>query len=102
MHLGLRPRLKARPSLLDLVTRKDIDRLSARPLSLEIDGIDAELSPTRVPLPKSPRISPERGNSEVEVPRIVIESEEYRQLDNKSEDIGTEDKMAGVGAAWTE
>lgn len=46
--LGLRPRLKSRPSLLDLVRRESIDQISQRPTLLETD------LPLQVPLPSSP------------------------------------------------
>ena len=46
--LGLRPRLKPRPSLLDLVRRDSIDQISQRPALLESD------LPLEVPLPTSP------------------------------------------------
>lgn len=58
--LGLRPRLKARPSFLDLVRRGSIDQISQRPVLLEADA-----RPTQIPLPQSPVIAPQE-------PEIVV------------------------------
>ncbi|KAK8184673.1 ATP synthase alpha/beta family, nucleotide-binding domain-containing protein [Phyllosticta citribraziliensis] len=55
--LGLRPQLKARPSLIDLVSDQNIDRLSVRPTTpnptSEPDE-DEPQAPYEVPLPDSP------------------------------------------------
>lgn len=56
--LGLRPRLKARPSLLDLVRRKNIDQISQEPT--RISPLDADDRPRHIPLPSSPLITPRR------------------------------------------
>jgi len=50
MNVGLRPRLKARPSLYDLVRNRNIDQLSVQPLRSFVQELPAELPP----LPLSP------------------------------------------------
>jgi hypothetical protein len=50
MNVGLRPRLKARPSLYDLVRNRSIDQLSVQPLRSYFEELPAELPP----LPLSP------------------------------------------------
>ena len=50
MNVGLRPRLKARPSLYDLVHNRNIDQLSVQPLRNFVEELPAELPP----LPLSP------------------------------------------------
>ena len=50
MNVGLRPRLKARPSLYDLVRNRNIDLLSIQPLPSSFQELPAELPP----LPLSP------------------------------------------------
>lgn len=56
--LGLRPRLKPRPSLLDLVTKKDIDRLSSHPAPLSPPktnvGQEDTPDPLSTKLPETP------------------------------------------------
>jgi V-type H+-transporting ATPase subunit A len=56
--LGLRPRLRARPSLLDLVRRNNIDQISQSPRRLS--SLEADDRPKLIPLPASPQISPKR------------------------------------------
>ncbi|KAF2140366.1 uncharacterized protein K452DRAFT_327715 [Aplosporella prunicola CBS 121167] len=61
--LGLRPTLRPRPSLLDLVSQKNIDSLSARPSTpstSEPDDNDNQSSspaPFEYPLPESPQLN---------------------------------------------
>lgn len=50
MNIGLRPRLKARPSLYDLVHNRSIDQLSVQPQQSFFEELPAELPP----LPLSP------------------------------------------------
>jgi hypothetical protein len=50
MNIGLRPRLKARPSLYDLVRNCSIDKLSVQPQQNFFEELPAELPP----LPSSP------------------------------------------------
>ncbi|KAL1799047.1 hypothetical protein ACET3X_003084 [Alternaria dauci] len=57
MQLGLRPRLRTRPSLYDLVQKKNIDQISVSG-ALPAAGPD-DVEPHRVPLPASPLISPQ-------------------------------------------
>ncbi len=54
MNVGFRPRLKARPSLYDLVRNRNIDNLSVRP-NLSFSD---ELPPELPPLPPSPTSTP--------------------------------------------
>jgi hypothetical protein len=56
MNVGLRPRLKARPSLYDLIRDRNIDSLSVR---LRPSSTDHLLSPQDLPpLPPSPTSTP--------------------------------------------
>ena len=50
MHIGLRPQLKARPSLYDLIRNRHIESLSVRGL----DSFTKELPHKLPPLPPSP------------------------------------------------
>jgi len=50
MNIGLRPRLKARSSLYDLVRNRNIDQLSVQPLRSFVEELPALLPP----LPSSP------------------------------------------------
>lgn len=50
MNVGLRPRLKARPSLYNLVRNRNIDQLSVQPFRSFVEELPAELPP----LPLSP------------------------------------------------
>jgi V-type H+-transporting ATPase subunit A len=54
MNVGLRPRLKARPSLHDLVHNRNIDQLSVQPFRSFVEELPAELPP----LPLSPDKNP--------------------------------------------
>ncbi|ORY19185.1 vacuolar ATP synthase-like protein catalytic subunit A [Clohesyomyces aquaticus] len=54
--LGLRPRLRPRPSLLDLIRRQNIDEISTSPQ--RITTLEADARPIRIPLPSSPQITP--------------------------------------------
>jgi len=56
--LGLRPRLKTRPSLLDLIQKKDIDHISAAVEQATHNLATHDYDPALVPLPSSPVISP--------------------------------------------
>lgn len=69
--LGLRPRLRARPSLIDLVTQKNIDQLSSHPQPLSSPISDRELddddkAPLSTALPESPAL--DRTDSEPPLP----------------------------------
>lgn len=92
--LGLRPRLKSRPSLLDLVRRESIDQISQqRPALLEND------LPLDVPLPKSPikEIPSEEASEEV---AIVISPPPYLPPETTPDPEGSKDivkKMPPVG-----
>ena len=85
--LGLRPRLKPRPSLLDLIRKKNIDELSLSPTSTApLEPTDA---PSLVPLPVSPAV----------VPRVeVVGPPPYLlQEERKQEPVAEEEgKMAPV------
>jgi hypothetical protein len=56
--LGLRPRLRARPSFLDLIRRNNIDHISQSPRRLS--SLDQADRAKLIPLPASPLISPKR------------------------------------------
>jgi hypothetical protein len=56
--LGLRPRLKARNSFLDLVRQKNIDAISQSPSP--ISTLEADQRPHHIPLPSSPLITPQK------------------------------------------
>ncbi|KAF1829234.1 V-type ATPase [Decorospora gaudefroyi] len=57
MQLGLRPRLRTRPSLIDLVHKKNIDQISTSGDSHTLSQDDLEL-PIGIPLPQSQPASP--------------------------------------------
>lgn len=76
--LGLRPRLKARPSFLDLVRRGSIDQISQRPVLLE-----ADTRPSQIPLPQSPVIAPQEP--EIVVSSTAEERENTESLGGKEE-----------------
>ena len=96
MQLGLRPRLKARPSLLDLITRKDIARLSTQQIAAEQDAIDFDPLPTRVPLPGSPTKETSFTPVSEEIPSVVVNHFD-EQEDSESEEEAT---MPKVGQGW--
>ena len=86
--LGLRPRLKPRPSLLDLIRKNNIDELSQSPShSAPLEPADA---PTLVPLPASPAV----------VPRVEVTGPPPYSLQEGSEEVPVveeeEAKMAPV------
>lgn len=77
--LGLRPRLRPRPSLLDLVRKTNTEQpLPARPSTAHGEG----LHPKLVPLPQSPVLLPLDDQDDVETPppyspvEPVVEKEE--------------------------
>jgi hypothetical protein len=81
--LGLRPRLKSRPSLLDLIQKKNIDEISA-----SVERVVADVEAYRVPLPASPPISPQREApnqpTQLPPPRITLQ-EDSEEEDRKAE-----------------
>lgn len=87
--LGLRPRLKARPSFLDLVRRGSIDQISQRPALLEADA-----RPLQIPLPQSPVLTPRE-------PAIVVTPLEEEKGSSIAEKKVVEetDKMGPVSFA---
>jgi hypothetical protein len=52
MQVGLRPRLKGRPSFYDLIKQRNVDKLSTATAKLVKDK--AELVASQLPLPASP------------------------------------------------
>lgn len=88
MHVGLRPRLKSRPSLYDLIQRKNIDQIS-----ISFDRIPAlEVEPTRVPLPQSPQLSPQPElANQPPPPRITL-----HEASDPDEEDTTPEKMPPV------
>lgn len=77
--LGLRPRLKTRPSLLDLIQKKDIDQISAS-VAQAVPVLEAD----RVPLPSSPLLSPQREPLQLPLPRITLQ-EDSEEEDRKEQ-----------------
>jgi hypothetical protein len=77
--LGLRPRLKARPSFLDLVRRGSIDQISQRPALLEADA-----RPLQIPLPQSPVLAPQEL-SVVDTPLPQSEEDTESQIEVKED-----------------
>jgi hypothetical protein len=70
MHVGLRPRLRTRPSLLDLVHKKNIDHIS-----IAVDRIpylEDDIDPPSVPLPSSPLLLPRSEVTNPLPPPIII------------------------------
>jgi len=73
--LGLRPRLRTRPSLLDLIQKKNIDQISAS-VDRVAPVLEANVEPYRVPLPASPLISPQREKPlQLPPPRITLQED---------------------------
>ena len=86
--LGLRPRLKARPSFLDLVRRGSIDQISQRPAHLEADA-----RPLLLPLPQSPVLAPQE-------PAIVVSpSPQNREDQSREIEVKEDAKMGPVSCA---
>ncbi|KAL5117477.1 vacuolar protein sorting-associated protein 1 [Pleosporales sp. CAS-2024a] len=82
--LGLRPRLQSRPSLLDLIQKKNIDEISAS-VDKVVPVLEAAVEPFRVPLPASPQTSPQREQpAQLPPPRITL------QADSDEEELGRE------------
>ncbi|KAF2279898.1 V-type ATPase [Westerdykella ornata] len=74
--LGLRPRLRARPSLLDLVRRPNIDNISQSPRRLE--SLDPDDRAKLIPLPASPLTGPKQELLD-SPPPISIEGEKSEE-----------------------
>jgi hypothetical protein len=72
--LGLRPRLQTRPSLLDLIHKKNIDEISAS-VEQAKSVLEADVTPHRIPLPASPLISPHREPPQLPPPRITLQED---------------------------
>jgi V-type H+-transporting ATPase subunit A len=72
--LGLRPRLKTRPSLLDLIHKKNIDEISASVEQAKAVP-EADVEPHRIPLPASPLPSPHRESPQLPPPRITLQED---------------------------
>jgi hypothetical protein len=78
--LGLRPRLTTRPSLLDLIQKKNIDQISAS-VDKVVPVLEAHIKPFRIPLPASPLISPHREvPSQLPPPRITLQEDSDEEL----------------------
>lgn len=91
--LGLRPRLRARPSLLDLVRRSNAEHVSTSPA--RIPPLEADDRPLQIPLPKSPLLSPQEVESVPHPPRYLPPHEESK-IEKKERQ---ESKMAPVSCA---
>lgn len=92
MQLGLRPRLRTRPSLYDLVQKKNIDQISISGAHTAANPDDVE--PHRVPLPASPLISPQ-GELPTQPPPPHITLQEASDDENET----PVDKMPPVSSA---
>jgi V-type H+-transporting ATPase subunit A len=68
MQVGLRPRLKGRPSFYDLIKQRNIDKLSIATAKLVKD--EPELVASHLPLPASPTSSKELALPHLLTPRI--------------------------------
>lgn len=68
MQVGLRPRLKGRPSFYDLVKQRNIDKLSIATAKLVKD--EPELVASHLPLPASPTSSKELALQPLLTPSI--------------------------------
>ena len=69
MNVGFRPRLKARPSLYDLIRDRSIEQLSLRPSN----SFSEELSSELPALPSSPFPSPPPSPFEVQQSQLVVD-----------------------------
>lgn len=85
--LGLRPRLKTRPSLLDLIQKNNIDHISAS-VDRVTAVLEADVEPRRVPLPASPLSSPQRDLPSEQLPPPRITLQEDSEEDCRKKDIG--------------
>ena len=83
--LGIRPRLKTRPSLLDLIQKKNIDALSAS-VDKVVPVLEANVEPFRVPLPASPLPSPQREQPP-QLPRPRITVQEDSEDEDRAEEV---------------
>lgn len=73
-----RPRLTKRPSLLDLIQKKNISYISSFSNSSSLFEDDVE--PRTVPLPRSPPITPQREDvSEPPPPPIALDDNSNRE-----------------------
>ena len=93
--LGLRPRLKTRPSLLDLIAKRDIDHLSSKaPVSKEQKPTAGE-----VPLPESPPLH------QTAPPLLVIENVDTEPETSAEYTIetmpGVSGTQCGAAGAWS-
>jgi len=83
MNIGFRPRLKARPSLYDLVQKRNIEHLSVqrhRSLSLELP----ELLPPLPPSTPGTPIPYQQPQSEYQLPVVKMAP---KKEEKKSEDV---------------
>jgi V-type H+-transporting ATPase subunit A len=86
--LGLRPRLKTRPSLLDLIHKKNIDEISVS-VDQATAVLEADVEPHRIPLPASPLISPHREvpsqPPQLPPPRITLQEDSDEEARDEEE-----------------
>jgi hypothetical protein len=76
--LGLRPRLKARNSFLDLVRQKNIEAISHSPSRLST--LETDDSPQHIPLPSSPSISPQKELAKPPTYTLKVEPAEKEKM----------------------
>ncbi len=86
--LGLRPQLRARPSLLDLIRKPDIDRISTA--AEGVPALNNDVQAHRIPLPASPQIGPQRKDSDqpaLPTPLIKVHLHESSDEEDKEEQV---------------
>ena len=98
MQIGFRPRLKARPSLYDLIKNRNIESLStarrhraSSSLSLSSTTTELALAPEHFPLPSSP--APSRPGTPIpyqlrieQAPVVAMPPKRQVQLDEDGEE----------------
>jgi len=95
--LGLRPRLRPRPSFLDLVRKTDSEeQLPPRPSTSHETGIDPRL----VPLPKSPVLPPQNDQDDVETPPSYSPVDVVKQEEKVDKMTPVSDWLGGA-LRWT-
>ncbi len=83
-----RPRLTKRPSLLDLIQKKNISYISTFSSSSSLFEDDVE--PRTFPLPRSPPITPHRGDVSEPPPPLIA-------LNDDSNEERTQSSVAEMG-----
>ena len=100
MQLGLRPRLRTRPSLYDLVQKKNIDQISISGAHIAT-GKD-EVEPHQVPLPVSPLLPPQGELPPHAPPHITLQEASDDESDTstaKMPPVSSISRAASLAAA---